>query len=130
MHQPWRFAALNANYQYPSGRATPLATAYAYGLRWAKDGEGRESIGHTGGLPGFGSNWSILPEYGLGVLFFANATYAPTAFANTMVLDTLVRLSGIAPRKLPASAILVQRRDELVNSSLILKAHSNQAFSL
>lgn len=114
MQQPWRFSGLNAAYKYPGGRATPLATAYGYGLRWSKDGEGRETVGHTGGLPGFGSNWAILPEYGLGVIFFANATYAPTAYANTMVMDTLVRLSGLQPRQLPASKILMQRRDALV----------------
>lgn len=114
MHQPWRLSGLNANYKYPSGRPSPLATAYAYGLRWSRDGEGRETIGHTGGLPGFGSNWVILPEYGIGVMFFANATYAPTALANTMVIDTLVRLSGIQARQLPASNFLTQRRNELV----------------
>lgn len=114
MQQPWRFSGLNANYKYPSGRPSPLATAYAYGLRWSRDGEGRETVGHTGGLPGFGSNWQILPEYGIGVMFFANATYAPTSLANTMVIDTLVRLSGIQSRQLPASKILTQRRNELV----------------
>jgi CubicO group peptidase (beta-lactamase class C family) len=114
MHQPWRISGLNANYKYPSGRPSPLATAYAYGLRWSRDGEGRETIGHTGGLPGFGSNWQILPDYGIGVMFFANATYAPTSLANTMVLDTLVRLSGIQSRQLPASKTLTQRRDQLV----------------
>jgi hypothetical protein len=91
-----------------------MAAAYAYGLRWSKDCEGRETIGHTGGLPGFGSNWVILPEYGLGVMFFANLTYAPTSLANIQVLDTLLRLTGIQPRQLPASKILTQRRDDLV----------------
>jgi CubicO group peptidase (beta-lactamase class C family) len=114
MHQPWRFASLNAAYKYPSGRACAMAAAYAYGLRWSKDCEGRETIGHTGGLPGFGSNWVILPDYGLGVMFFANLTYAPTSFANVQVLDTLIRLTGIQPRQLPASKILTQRRDDLV----------------
>ena len=114
MHQPWRFSSLNAAYKYPSGRACAMAAAYAYGLRWSKDCEGRETIGHTGGLPGFGSNWVILPEYGLGVMFFANLTYAPTSLANVQVLDTLLRLTGIQPRQLPASKILTQRRDDLV----------------
>lgn len=114
MHQPWRFASLNAAYKYPSGRACPQAAAYAYGLRWADDCEGRETIGHTGGLPGFGSNWSIAPQYGLGVIFFANVTYAPTALANVMVMDTLLRLSGLQPRQLPPSTILTQRRNDLV----------------
>ncbi len=114
MHQPWRFATLNANYKYPSGRACPTTAAYAYGLRWTRDCEGRETVGHSGGLPGFGSNWSILPEYGLGVIFFANATYANTGVANIIVMDTLIKLAQLKPRQLPASAILTQRRDELV----------------
>ena len=114
MHQPWRFASLDAKYQYPSGRACPIAGAYAYGLRWTKDCESREAIGHCGGLPGFGSNWNILTEYGIGVIFFANRTYAPASAANTMVLDTLVRLAQLKPRQLPPSKILTQRRDDLV----------------
>ena len=114
MHQPWRFAALNANYKYPSGRPCAQASAYAYGLRWTRDCEGRETVGHSGGLPGFGSNWIILPEYGIGMIFFANATYASTGAANTMVLDTLIRLAQLKTRQLPPSAILTQRRNELV----------------
>lgn len=114
MHQPWRFASLNAGYRYPSGRACAQAAAYAYGLRWAEDCEGRETVGHTGGLPGFGSNWSFAPQYGLGVMFFANVTYAPTAFANVMVMDTLLRLSKLQARQLPPSDILTKRRDQLV----------------
>jgi CubicO group peptidase (beta-lactamase class C family) len=105
---------MNTNYRYPSGRACPTTSAYAYGLGWTKDCEGRESIAHSGGLPGFGSNWRILPEYGLGVILFANVTYAPTTPPNYAVLDTLIRLAQLQPRQLPASVILTQRRDELV----------------
>ncbi len=114
MQQPWRFAGLNANYKYPGGRPCAQASAYAYGLRWTRDCEGRETIGHSGGLPGFGSNWAILPEYGIGVIFFANSTYASASMANTMVLDTLIRTAQLKPRVLPPSAILTQRRNELV----------------
>lgn len=114
MHQPWRFASLNANYKYPGGRSCPTAAAYGYGLRWSKDCDARVTVGHSGGLPGFGSNWAIMPDYGLGVIFFANATYASTGTANTMVLDTLVRMSNIKPRLITASQILEQRKEELV----------------
>ncbi len=114
MQQPWRFGSLNANYRYASGRACPIAAAYAYGLRWTDDCEGRITVGHTGGLPGFGSNWAILPDYGIGVIFFANVTYAPTSAANTAVLDTLVRSAHLLPRKIIPSQILTRRRDELV----------------
>ncbi len=114
MHQPSRFIGLNANYKYPSGRACPTSAAYGYGLSWLKDCTGRTSIAHSGGLPGFGSNWRILPEYGLGVILLANVTYAPTAVLNTMVIDTLLRMGiDLQPRILPASTALKNAQAKL-----------------
>jgi CubicO group peptidase (beta-lactamase class C family) len=106
MHQPHRFSSLNAQYRYPDGRLCPMITAYGYGLRWSKDCEGRTTVGHSGGLPGFGSNWVIAPDYGIGVVFFANVTYASTAGINAQVLDTLIRGGGLKPRILPPSDLL------------------------
>ncbi|NCI47549.1 serine hydrolase domain-containing protein [Sediminibacterium soli] len=114
MHQPWRFIGMNLNYRYPGGRGCPTTSAYGYGLNWTRDCEGRESIAHSGGLPGFGSNWRFLPEYGIGVVFFANLTYAPTTAPNYAVLDTLIRLAQLRPRQLPASPVLEQRKNALV----------------
>ena len=68
----------------------------------------------TGGLPGFGSEWTIYPEYGIGVISFANLTYANAGSVNIQVADTLLRLSGVKPRQLPASAILLQRQNQLL----------------
>ena len=76
MHQPRTFSNHNLAYSYPDGRACPLVSFYSYGLRWTKDCEGRTFLGHSGGLPGFGSQWQILPEYGIGVVALANLTYA------------------------------------------------------
>lgn len=114
MQQPWNFSALNAAYVYPSGRPCATASAYAYGLRWQKDCEGRTSIGHTGGLPGFGSNWQILPDYGIGVVCFSNVTYAPTSAINTQVLDTLIKLAALKQRQPKASPVLEKRKAQLV----------------
>jgi CubicO group peptidase (beta-lactamase class C family) len=114
MQYPWDVNYLSANASTPSGRPCPNVSAYAYGLRWAKDCNDRVYIGHTGGLPGFGSNWNILPDHGVGVVSFANVTYARASFLNATVLDTLLTLSGIQPRELPASAILEQRKNELL----------------
>jgi hypothetical protein len=72
------------------------------------------AVGHSGGLPGFGSNWQILPEYGVGVVCFSNVTYAPTTAINTQVLDTLVAMAGLKPRQGKASSILLQRQQQLV----------------
>ncbi len=114
MQFPWDISALNFTAKTPNGKPCPNVTAYCYGLRWMKDCENRVYVGHTGGLPGFGSQWNILPEYGIGIVSFANLTYARTALINNQALDTLLSLSGVKPRMLPASAILNQRKNELV----------------
>ncbi len=113
MHHPWRFAGVMANYRYPTGRECPSARAYAYGLRWVEDCEGRVMIGHSGGLPGFGSNWTMMPEYGLAVMSFDNVTYGGTSTLNTAVLDGIIAAADLKPRELPASDILEQRKREL-----------------
>ncbi|ANE53550.1 beta-lactamase [Flavisolibacter tropicus] len=113
MQQPGVVGALNAAYKYPSGRSCPTVAGYAFGLRWTKDCEGRVQVGHSGGLPGFGSNWTILPDYGVGVVCFANVTYAPTATLNIRVLDTLISLAQLKPRQLIASPVLKERKEQL-----------------
>ena len=113
MQQPWNFAGLNPNYKYPNGRLCPTAAGYGYGLRWSKDCEGRITVGHSGGLPGFGSNWTILPDYGIGIVSFINQTYAPATSLNIQSLDLLVKEADLKPRTIPPSPILLQRQQEL-----------------
>ena len=114
MQHPWNINTLSPTFTYPGGRICPAVTAYCYGLRWMKDCDERVYVGHTGGLPGFGSNWQILPQYGIGIMSFANLTYASTSTVNLQVLDTLIALAQLKPRQLPPSPILQQRRDELM----------------
>lgn len=114
MQFPWNFIGVDPQFTHLSGRACPIAFAYGYGLVWQKDCENRVLIEHSGGLPGFGSNWMIMPDYGLGVISFSNLTYAPMPGINLQVLDTLIALSKIQPRILPVSAILNQRKNELI----------------
>ncbi|HXB09555.1 MAG TPA: serine hydrolase, partial [Puia sp.] len=76
MQQPWMFNNLNSSYSYNGVDACPVVSMYGYGLRWTRDCKGQTMVGHTGGLPGFGSNWMTLPDYGVGVICFANLTYA------------------------------------------------------
>ncbi len=114
MHQPSRFISLNPNYTFPSGKKMATTGSYTYGLRWMIDAEHKKNIGHSGGLPGFGSNWQFLPDYGIGVILFANVTYAPTTYINTVVIDTLVQMAHLQPRKTSVSPILAKRQKELV----------------
>ncbi len=114
MHQPARFISLNPSYTFPSGKKLATTGSYTYGLRWTIDAEHKKNIGHSGGLPGFGSNWQFLPDYGVGVILFANVTYAPTTLINTAVMDTLVQLAMLKPRQVSVSPILAKRQQELI----------------
>jgi CubicO group peptidase (beta-lactamase class C family) len=114
MQQPWNFNNLNPNFKYPGGRECAVVSAYGYGLRWSKDCEGRVGVGHTGGLPGFGSQWQILPDYGIGIVAHANRTYAGMSTINTIVLDTVISMAGLKARPVAVSNILHKRKSELV----------------
>jgi CubicO group peptidase (beta-lactamase class C family) len=113
MQQMWNVDGINAAHTYPTGRACPTVSGYGFGLRVVKDCENRTSIGHGGGLPGFGSHWLIMPHYGLGIAIFSNRTYAGWGGINTQVLDTLIALTGMQPHQV-SSPILEQRKTELM----------------
>jgi CubicO group peptidase (beta-lactamase class C family) len=114
MHYPWDVNGIAVNAKNLAGKPCPSVSAYCYGLGWRRDCEGKLYIGHSGGLPGFGSNWSVMPDYGIGIVDFANLTYANAGSPNRHALDTLLMLTGIQPRMLPPSDILNQRKNELV----------------
>src|SRR5690606_24517894 len=78
------------------------------------DREVRVVVSHSGGLPGFGSHWMILPDYGIGIVALANRTYAPMSSINMQAIDTLIRLSSLKPKPIPVSPILKQRQEELM----------------
>lgn len=110
MQQVWRLSSL-VNI---TGGAGAMVNGYGYGLRISKDTEGKVYAGHSGGLPGFGSQWMIMPDYGIGVVVFGNLTYAAMSVINQAVLDTLISGAQLASRQLPVSPVLEQRKAELV----------------
>ena len=114
MHHPWRWNAFVPDYKFPDGRTCAITSAYCYGLGWVKDCDGKTYISHSGGLPGFGSQWRIMPDYGIGVVAFANRTYAPMGSVNLRALDTLIKIAGLQPRQILPSKILEQRKNELL----------------
>lgn len=114
MHQPWRFNLLFSDSKTRSGELCPITTGYGYGLGWRKDCNGVVRVSHSGGLPGFGSEWRIYPDYGVGVVSFVNHTYAFAGAPNAVALDTLIAIAGLKPRVLDASDILRQRKEEIV----------------
>jgi CubicO group peptidase (beta-lactamase class C family) len=113
MHKPF-LSSLYPEAKTPGGAVCPTLAGYGYGLGYRQDCKGVVRISHSGGLPGFGSEFRFYPEYGIGVVSFANRTYAGTGVLNGRVLDTLISLAGLAPRTLPPSEMLSKRKEQLI----------------
>ena len=121
MHRPWNFIELDT-YKH---RACLRSHSYCYGLHWSKNQDGVVSVNHSGGLPGFGSNWTMLPEHGIGLISFANRTYADLGNTNAVMMDNLVTLANVKPRQLPIPKALADCQEKIVK--LLLYADWNVA---
>jgi CubicO group peptidase (beta-lactamase class C family) len=113
MHKPVEAIRLIADARNLAGEPAPYAVGYSYGLICSMNAQGEVSVSHSGGLPGFGSNYRFFPEHGLGVISFANLTYAGTSTVNTKVAAILIEKARLPRRTLPPSDILIQRQKEV-----------------
>ena len=111
MHQLWNFNTINPRL---NNKNCAAATGYGYGLGITRDCRGNIYVAHSGGLPGFGSNWMIRPNYNLGIVIMSNRTYAPVSRLSLPILDSLIALARLQPYDLPPSAILEQRKLQLM----------------
>ena len=113
MHQPAMFSGLAAQARSLAGELQPSVSAYGYGLSWGIDSRGVVRVGHSGGLPGFGSNYRFYPDHGVAVISFANLTYAGTGAVNARVGALLIEKAGLPRRTLPASPLLQLRQRQV-----------------
>lgn len=79
----------------------PRSVSYGFGVIPFQDCVLGIHFGHSGGLPGFGSNVLFVPDRGLAVFAFANRTYAPASRAVRDAANRLAR-SGAFPARTPA----------------------------
>jgi CubicO group peptidase (beta-lactamase class C family) len=100
--------------QRDESKPCPMITSYNNGLSWSRNCSGKTTIQHSGGLPGFGSNWAFMPEYDIAVVSLTNLTYAAPDLLNARVLDTLITIAGLEPRTIHTSVMLKQRKQELL----------------
>lgn len=110
MQHPWNFIGLNT-FTHRSGVFT---NSYCYGLFWSKNTDNVISIDHSGGLPGFGCNWIMLPDHGIGLVAFANRTYADIARINPIAMEQILSQATVQPRELPVPKILDERKQQLI----------------
>lgn len=97
MQQIWR--TYDPTVSVPGLGAPPAVSAGGYGFGLSIQHNGRwESVGHGGGLPGFGSHMRWAPAHGVGVVALANVTYANVSAACVKALASLIDASRVQPR--------------------------------
>jgi CubicO group peptidase (beta-lactamase class C family) len=110
MQQVWRPAPASVT-RDATGAVQFTAGGYAFGLRVSQNCSYRHVVAHSGGLPGFGSLMTWLPDYGIGFIAFGNLTYTGWGRVSTSVVDTLVKKGGLQPRAPRPSPALTEARD-------------------
>jgi serine-type D-Ala-D-Ala carboxypeptidase/endopeptidase len=73
---------------------------YGIGLMPTRDPVLGFTVGHSGGLPGFGSHMRWLPDRRLGIVAVGNVTYAPMGRACFQALEAMAR-AGALPAARP-----------------------------
>jgi CubicO group peptidase (beta-lactamase class C family) len=105
----------NLSMRRNDGRLDATASGYGYGLRVSADCRFEHIVGHGGGLPGFGSYMAWLPDYGVGIFAMASLTYSGPSKPISRAWDALLKSGGLQKRELPASPMLVQFRDRILD---------------
>jgi CubicO group peptidase (beta-lactamase class C family) len=113
MSQLWNSS--NLSMRRSDGRLEAIASGYGYGLRVSTDCRFEHIVGHGGGLPGFGSYMAWLPDYGVGIFALASLTYSGPSKPISRAWDALLKSGGLQKRELPASPMLVQFRDRILD---------------
>lgn len=113
MQQVWRTQAPQVTMPALGAPAEIGAGGYGFGLSSRHNGQW-ESVGHGGGLPGFGSHMRWAPAYGVGIVALANITYAGVSDACRKALDLLIRQSQVQPYTIPVAPALAAARNDVL----------------
>jgi hypothetical protein len=91
------------------------ATEAGYGLRVSTDCRLEHIVGQGGGLAGFSSYMTWLPDYGVGMFAMASLTYSGPSAPISQALAVMLKISGLARRDLPASPVLSRMREHILS---------------
>jgi CubicO group peptidase (beta-lactamase class C family) len=111
MQQIQRFSGASADAR--GDGLTLTAGGYGYGLRVAQTCELRAQVSHTGGLPGYGSIMTWLPEQGVGIVGLGSLTYTGWSATANQAIDLLRATGGLAAREPQPSPVLLTRRAQV-----------------
>jgi CubicO group peptidase (beta-lactamase class C family) len=87
---------------------------YGFGLQVIHDHRFGHIAGHSGGLPGYGSNMRWLPGRRVGAVALANSTYAPMRLLTRRMLEVLDDHGLVPPVVVPVDPALQRAADELL----------------
>jgi len=114
MQLPHTFAGLSTRATLSDMKTpNPNVSFYGYGLVWQRDSRSVVTSGHSGGLPGFGSQYRFAPEHGVGVFAFTNLRYGPVYGPAAKALAMLLERADLGPRPVPVSPILATRHTQV-----------------
>jgi CubicO group peptidase (beta-lactamase class C family) len=119
MQQVWRPAPASVVRDRSTGALQLNSGGYGFGLRISQSCSFGHIVAHGGGLPGFGTVMTWLPEHGVGIIAFGNLTYTGWGRVATTALERLVATGGLKPRTPAPSPALTRARDAV--SRLIVR---------
>ncbi|MES2152198.1 MAG: serine hydrolase domain-containing protein [Pseudomonadota bacterium] len=116
MQQPRVFAILDGKATLADGKTpNPKVSFYGYGLSWLRDSGGVVIVGHSGGLPGYGSQYRFAPDHGVALIAFSNLRYAPVYGPTSKALAELIERAALAPRAVAPSPTLLARQRQVAD---------------
>ena len=119
MQQVGRFQPGGAFRGSVDGPLSFNAGGYGYGLGVSQDCRFAHSVGHGGGLPGYGSLMRWLPEHGVGLIAMSNRTYGGFGGLFNDILIAMHKTGALQPRVVQPSAALLAAQADV--SQLIIK---------
>jgi CubicO group peptidase (beta-lactamase class C family) len=87
---------------------------YGFGMQVIHDQRFGHIVGHSGGLPGYGSNMRWLPGRRVGAVALANSTYAPMRLLTRRMLEVLDDHGLVPPVVVPVNPDLERAADALL----------------
>ena len=119
MQQMWRPSPASAFRSTVDGPLQLSVSGYGYGLGVSQDCRFTHTVGHGGGLPGYGSLMRWLPEHGVGLIAMSNLTYGGFNVLFNDVTTALHRTGALKPRVVKPSPALLSAQADV--SQLIMK---------
>jgi CubicO group peptidase (beta-lactamase class C family) len=111
MQQPMVPTGLRTTHTSADAVTEVEAGAYGYGLFTVDDVRYGQTVGHSGGYPGFGSNMRWHQASGLGVIALTNHRYGAATLLTRELLNELIRADAVPVRRVRPNAATEAARE-------------------